>query len=230
MRKSLLALLTLLNIAVQAQNASDTVVYNPHDLFNPTFNLPAGNRFRSAKGIPGPEYWQNTASYLIHATFNEQDTSVTGDVTITYTNNSPDPLDYLWLQLDQNIFKPTSRAVAATKYPGDYFEILGGTSNGGYTITDVTITENQTTYRATPIVTDTRMQLRLDKPIQPKGGTASVKIKFHFNIPLDGAGRFGRQYTKNGVVYQIGQWYPRMCVYDEVEGWNTLPYMGLGEF
>ena len=231
MRKSLLALLTLLNIAtLQAQNAADTVSYNPHDLFNPTFNPPAGNKYRSAKGIPGPDYWQNTASYLIHATFNEQDTTVTGDVTISYTNNSPDPLDYLWLQLDQNIFKPNSRAVAATKYPGDYFEILGGTSNGGYTITDVTLTQNEQSYKATPIVSDTRMQLRLEKPIQPKGGTVSVKIKFHFNIPLDGAGRFGRQYTKNGVIYQIGQWYPRMCVYDEVEGWNTLPYMGLGEF
>ena len=55
-------------------------------------------------------------------------------------------------------------------------------------------------------------------------------MNFSFIIPLDGAGRFGRQYTKNGVIYQIGQWYPRMCVYDDVEGWNTLPYMGLGEF
>ncbi len=231
MRKFLLAFITLANIgAVQAQNTTDTVVYNPHDLFTPGFHMPAGNRFRSAKGIPGPDYWQNTASYLIHATFNEQDTSVTGDVTISYTNNSPDPLDYLWLQLDQNIFKPSSRAVAATKYPGDYFEILGGTSNGGYTITDVTLTQGETTYRTTPVVSDTRMQLRLDKPVPPKGGNIAVKLHFHFNIPLDGAGRFGRQYTKDGVVYQIGQWYPRMCVYDEVEGWNTLPYMGLGEF
>jgi hypothetical protein len=232
MRKSLLTLLTLLNIgALQAQNTSDTGgAYNPHDLFTPGFTPPAGNRFRSAKGIPGPDYWQNTASYLIHATFNEQDTSVTGDVTISYTNNSPDPLDYCWLQLDQNIFKPSSRAVAATKYPGDYFEILGGTANGGYTITDVTLTQGETTYRTNPVVSDTRMQLRLDKPVSPNGGKVAIKLHFHFNIPLDGAGRFGRQYTKNGVVYQIGQWYPRMCVYDEVEGWNTLPYMGLGEF
>jgi Peptidase family M1 domain len=232
MRKSLLAVLTLLNIgALHAQNPADTAgVYNPHDLFTPNFNLPTGNRFRSAKGIPGPDYWQNTASYLIHATFNEQDTSVTGDVTISYTNNSPDPLDYLWLQLDQNIFKPNSRAVAATKYPGDYFEILGDTSKGGYTLKDLTITQNETTYPTTPVISDTRMQLRLDKPVSPNGGKVAVKLHFHFNIPLDGAGRFGRQYTKNGVVYQIGQWYPRMCVYDEVEGWNTLPYMGLGEF
>jgi hypothetical protein len=74
------------------------------------------------------------------------------------------------------------------------------------------------------------MQIRLNTPMQPKGDKISVKINFSFAIPLDGAGRFGRQYTKNGVIYQIGQWYPRMCVYDDVEGWNTLPYMGLGEF
>ena len=232
MRRFILSLLTTLNVCVlYAQTATnDAAGYDPHGFFTQTFTMPAGNRFRSAKGIPGPDYWQNTASYLIHATFSERDTSVTGDVTITYTNNSPDPLDYLWLQLDQNIFKPSSRGVAATKYPGDYFEILGGTANGGYEITDVTIMQAERIYPATPIISDTRMQLRLDKPVSPKGGKVSVKMHFHFNIPLDGAGRFGRQYTKNGVIYQIGQWYPRMCVFDDVEGWNTLPYMGLGEF
>jgi hypothetical protein len=218
-------------ISMQAQNGTnDAAGYDPHDLFTQGFNFPAGNLYRSAKGIPGPDYWQNTASYLIHASLSEQDTSVSGDVTISYTNNSPDPLDYLWLQLDQNIFKASSRGVAATKYPGDYFEILGGVANGGYEIKDVAISQGEKTYTATPLLSDTRMQLRLDKPVSPKGGKVSVKIHFRFHIPLDGAGRFGRQYTKNGVVYQIGQWYPRMCVFDDVEGWNSLPYMGLGEF
>ncbi len=232
MKRFVLSSLTAMSICfLYAQTVTnDAAGYDPHSLFTQTFTMPAGNRFRSAKGIPGPDYWQNTASYLIHARFSERDTSVTGDVTITYTNNSPDPLDYLWLQLDQNIFKPSSRAVAATKYPGDYFEILGGAASGGYEIKDVTVTQGEKTYPVTPVVSDTRMQLRLDRPVSPKGGKVSVKMFFHFNIPLDGAGRFGRQYTKNGVVYQIGQWYPRMCVFDEVEGWNTLPYMGLGEF
>jgi len=232
MRRIILSFLTALNVCfLYAQTAiNDAPGYDPHSLFTQTFPMPAGNRIRSAKGVPGPDYWQNTASYLIHANFSERDTSVTGDVTIAYTNNSPDPLDYLWLQLDQNIFKPSSRGVAATKYPGDYFEILGGTVNGGYEITDVTIRQGEKIYPVTPIISDTRMQLRLDRPVSSKGGTVSVKMHFHFSIPLDGAGRFGRQYTKNGVVYQIGQWYPRMCVFDEVEGWNTLPYMGLGEF
>ena len=231
MKKKIFLCLQLLSSSfLYAQNGSvDTTPYNPHDLFVQNFNPPAGNSFRSAKGIPGASYWQNSANYLIHAFLNEKDTSVTGNVTITYTNNSPDKLDYLWLQLDQNIFEPSSRSVAATRYPGDYFFVLRK-NNGGYRIKDITITQRGKTYTAKPIVTDTRMQVRLNTPMLPKGDKISVKINFSFTIPLDGAGRFGRQYTKDGVVYQIGQWYPRMCVYDDVEGWNTLPYMGLGEF
>jgi hypothetical protein len=230
MKKILLLFLQFIFLySLYAQNGVDSSSYNPHNFFVQNFNPPAGNLFRSAKGIPGPSYWQNIASYLIHATLSEKDTSVTGDVTIYYTNNSPDELDYLWLQLDQNIFKPSSRAVAATQYPGNYFSVLDK-KNGGYQIKDVTITQNGKTYTVEPIVTDTRMQVRLNTPIHSKGGKVSMKINFRFVIPLDGAGRFGRQYTKNGVIYQIGQWYPRMCVYDDVEGWNSLPYMGLGEF
>jgi Peptidase family M1 domain len=212
-----------------AQNSTENAAYDPDDLFTQGFNPPAGNAFRSAKGTPGPLYWQNTASYLIHATLSEKDTSVSGDVTISYINNGPDQLDYVWLQLDQNIFNPSSRSVAATRYPGDYFSVLGN-KNGGYQIKDVTISQGGKSYTVEPILTDTRMQLRLNAPILPKGDKISIKVNYNFQIPLDGAGRFGRQYSKNGVIYQIGQWYPRMCVYDDVEGWNTLPYMGLGEF
>ena len=212
-----------------AQETDKSTKYNPQDFYLPSFNPTTGNVFRSAKGIPGPMYWQNKADYLIHATLNEKDTSIRGDVSISYTNNSPDQLEYLWLQLDQNIFESSSRSVAATKYPGDYFGVIGKV-NGGYHIKDVAIIQDGKTYTVLPIISDTRMQIRLNSPMQPKGGKISVKINFIFNIPLDGAGRFGRQYTKEGIIYQIGQWYPRMCVYDDVEGWNTLPYMGLGEF
>jgi len=74
------------------------------------------------------------------------------------------------------------------------------------------------------------MQVRLNSPIGAKGDNIDVKIAYSFVIPANGAGRFGRLYTRTGVVYQIAQWFPRMCVYDDVEGWNTLPYMGQGEF
>ncbi len=230
MKKLFFCCLQLVSIGfLSAQETDKNTKYNPTDFYLPSFNPSAGNVFRSAKGIPGPMYWQNKSDYLIHATLNEKDTSIAGDVSITYTNNSPDQLDYLWLQLDQNIFESSSRSVAATKYPGDYFAVIGKV-NGGYQIKDVTIIQGGKTYSVQPIISDTRMQVRLRTPMQPKGGKISVKINFSFNIPLDGAGRFGRQYTKEGVIYQIAQWYPRMCVYDDVEGWNTLPYMGLGEF
>ncbi|MEO7315680.1 MAG: M1 family metallopeptidase [Ginsengibacter sp.] len=212
-----------------AQNDSAKTGYQQHDLFVPHFNPPAGNEFRSAKGVPGPLYWQNTASYLIHATLSEKDTSIIGDVTISYTNNSPDELDYLWLQVDQNIFESTSRGAATTAYPGDYFGVKGQ-KDGGYKIKDITIIQNGKEFRVKPIITDTRMQIRLGTPMKSKGDKISVKINYEFLIPEDGAGRFGRQYMKRGVVYQVAQWYPRMCVYDEVEGWNTLPYLGQGEF
>jgi Peptidase family M1 domain len=226
---SILIILISFNFLYAQTTNTENTTYDPHDLFTQFFNPPAGNIYRSAKGTPGPQYWQNSASYLIRATLSEKDTSVTGDVTITYTNNSPDQLDYLWLQLDQNIFNPSSRSVAATRYPGNYFGVLGN-KDGGYKIKDVIVIQGGKSYAVEPIITDTRMQVRLNTPMMPKGDKILVKVNFSFIIPLDGAGRFGRQYTKNGVIYQIGQWYPRLCVYDDVEGWNTLPYMGLGEF
>ncbi|RKD90474.1 M1 family metallopeptidase [Mangrovibacterium diazotrophicum] len=231
MKKFLFVCLSFLNVGfLFAQNEiEDQSPYNPRDFFVQTFNPTDGNEYRSADGTPGPKYWQNQSDYLIHATLSEKDTTISGDVTITYTNNSPNRLEYLWLQLDQNIFKSDSRSVACTAYPGDYFGVLNKT-DGGYQIADVTVTQNGTTYTIQPIISDTRMQVRLNAPLQPEGGQVSVKINFSFRIPMDGAGRFGRQYTDDGVIYQIAQWYPRMCVYDDVEGWNTLPYMGLGEF
>jgi hypothetical protein len=212
------------------QNVTGTsVTYDPHDLFTQEFNLPTGNPYRSAIGAPGPMYWQNSASYLIHASLSEKDTSITGDVTITYTNNSPDKLDYLWLQLDQNIFNPSSRSAIASPVSGDPFGVLGN-DKGGYHITGVTVTHQGKSYKVQPIITDTRMQLRLNSPMAAKGDRISVKVNYNFLIPANGAGRFGRLYTNTGVVYQIAQWFPRICVYDDVEGWNTLPYMGFGEF
>ena len=231
MQKKLILFILLLNAGfLYSQNpANESSGYNPRDFHLSSFNSTAGNVFRSANGTPGPMYWQNSSDYIIHATLSEKDTTVFGDVTITYTNNSPDQLEYLWLQLDQNIFKTDSRSVAATRYPGDYFGVLGN-ANGGYQIKDVTISQGEKSYTVQPIITDTRMQIRLNTAMQPKGDQVSIKINFSFVIPINGAARFGQQDAKNGIIYQIAQWYPRMCVYDDIEGWNTLPYLGLGEF
>ncbi len=225
----LLCVLLLSQYILIAQNpVTGDVKYDPHDFYLPGFDPPAGNVYRSADGSPGPMYWQNRADYLIHATLSEKDTSVSGDVTITYTNNSPDQLDYLWLQLDQNLFNPASRGLAATAISGDRFD--GDGFEGGYHIADVTVTYKAATYKLDPVISDTRMQLRLKSPLKPEGDKIEIKVTYSFAIPAHGADRLGRLYTKNGVIYEIAQWYPRMCVYDDVEGWNTLPYLGLGEF
>ncbi|HEY9003034.1 MAG TPA: M1 family metallopeptidase [Mucilaginibacter sp.] len=223
-----LMLLIALNASAQT---TDSIKYDHQDLFGPiTWPVTSGNT-RSANGNPGEHYWQNRADYLIKATLNEaqQDTTINGEVTINYTNNSPDQLDHLWLQLDQNLFKPDSRGADVTPYYGDRFDVKGF-SRGGYHIETVSITYKNQTYNVEPVISDARMQVRLHSPLGAKGDKIQVKVKYYFAIPFYGADRMGRKKFKDGYVYEIAQWYPRMCVYDDVEGWNTLPYMGLGEF
>jgi len=225
--QKIILLLVLLagTVLVTAQNPQATNRYDHLDYYVPVFDPPAGNVYRSANGTPGPMYWQNSADYLIHATLSEQDTTVAGDVTITYTNNSPDKLDWLWLQLDQNLFKESSRGSVATPYPAKT-----GTANGGFHIGNVTVNYLGETYAVTPVISDTRMQLRLKKPLFPEGGALTIKMDFSFVIPVEGVERMGILQTENGPLYEVAQLYPRMCVYDDIEGWNTLPYMGRGEF
>jgi hypothetical protein len=214
-----------------AQTPTDTIKYNHQDLFGPiVWPMTSGDN-RSASGQPGPHYWQNRADYQIHATLDEaaQDTLIKGEVSINYTNNSPDNMDYLWLQLDQNLFRPDSRGAAVTPYTGDRFDVKGF-SRGGYHIASVSVTYKGQTYTVAPVITDARMQVRLNRPMGGNGDKIQVKVNYDFSIPFYGADRMGRKKFGQGYVYEIAQWYPRMCVYDDVEGWNTLPYMGLGEF
>jgi hypothetical protein len=105
-----------------------------------------------------------------------------------------------------------------------------GFNRGGYHIESVSVTYKGDTYTVDPVITDARMQVRLHKPMEGKGEKIEVKVNYSFSIPFYGADRMGRKKFKQGWVYELAQWYPRMCVYDDVEGWNTLPYMGLGEF
>ncbi len=230
MKKIILFCLCIFNIGwLLAQHPSgEKTVYNPLDFYVPSFNPPTANLYRSANGNPGPMYWQNNADYLIHATIDEKNKAVKGDVTIYYTNNSPDKLDYLWLQLDQNLFKDSSRGTLTTSVVGARFDSNG--FDGGFNITAATISSNGKIYPAKLIITDTRMQVQLASPLLPKGGKLSLKIDFSFSIPEHGSDRMGWMQTEKGMMYEIAQWYPRLCVYDDVEGWNTLPYMGVGEF
>ncbi|MBD0278531.1 MAG: M1 family metallopeptidase [Flavisolibacter sp.] len=202
--------------------------FNQHEAFDPNFYPQSGNEFRSAGGEPGPRYWQNRADYKINATLDTALHKITGDVEITYTNNSPDNLKFLWLQLDQNIYRKESRASATTTQTG------GRWANARFTEGEVikTLSIDVEGKKVTPeyTVSDTRMQVWLKQPLKAAGNKAKLNIAFEFIIPEYGTDRMGRLNTRNGMIYEVAQWFPRMAVYDDIQGWNTLPYLGAGEF
>jgi hypothetical protein len=208
--------------------------YDPHQAFDPNFLNEPGQPYRSGSGAPGPMYWQNRADYKIAVTLDTAKKEITGTVEITYTNNSPDELNYLWLQLDQNLFTPTSRGHYKTPIGGGRFgnvEFEGGDSIHSVTVESVQQGQKPAVSSSPEyVITDTRMQIRLKTPLKGKGEKIVIKIAYSFLVPPDGSDRMGRTETKNGRIYEIAQWYPRMCVYDEVEGWNIEPYLGAAEF
>jgi hypothetical protein len=214
-----LGLALLLSTAALAQSK-----YSAHELFHPLWNYGPVSPMRSAAGVPGPGYWQNSADYKIAVSLDDVANKITGDVEITYKNNSPDKLPFLWLQLDQNSFNTQSRGGKTTPISGGRFGNLA--FEGGYKIESVTIDGKPANF----IVEDTRMQIRLASPLAEKIGTAKIKIAYSFTSPENASDRMGIQQTKNGAIYTVAQWFPRVCVYDDIEGWNVLPYLGAGEF
>jgi len=202
--------------------------YDAKEAFNPQFYPYTGNDFRSASGEPGPKYWQNRADYKINCTLDTATNILNGDVEITYTNNSPDNLKFVWLQLDQNIYKKDSRASATTTETGGRW--ANNAFTDGYVIKAVSIDNSNKGYNPKYTVSDTRMQVWLQDALKASGGKIKMGIKFEFKVPQYGTDRMGRLNTKNGTIFQIAQWFPRLCVYDDVQGWNVLPYLGAGEF
>lgn len=201
---------------------ADTGIFSP-------LALPPANDFRRANGAPGPRYWQQRADYTIRATLDTALKRLSGQVTIRYTNNSPDTLDRVWMQLDQNLFRKGSVGsylnAQDTRFGGEGFD-------GGFEISSVTQSAAPVRGRkagpAAPLTTrvdDTMMELRLATPLPP-GGVTVLDLTYAFNVPEHGADRMGRE----GSLYELAQWYPRVCVYDDVNGWNTLQYLGQGEF
>jgi hypothetical protein len=224
--KKILFLATTVNLFCIFLSAQSN--YDQHEAFAPMFYPAYGDEFRSASGNAGPKYWQNSANYKISATLDDVNNSITGAVTISYKNNSPEKLPFVWLQLDQNIYKENSRSVAATAITGGRW--ANRNFDGGYDIRSVKVIYGGKEMDADYLISDTRMQIKLAKPIKASGDSIQFKIEYSFPIPEYGTDRMGRQKTKNGWIYEIAQWYPRMCVFDNVLGWNTLPYLGQGEF
>jgi len=214
-----------------AAPASD---YSYHEAFGPPFYTKNGTEFRAADGQPGAKYWQNRTDYSLAATLDDKSNLITGSEVLTYTNNSPQNLSFLWMQLDQNLFKLDSRGTAIVPPTGSRNWGRGEAFEAGYKIKSVKAVDAKGL--ATDVkflISDTRMQVFLPKQVTANGGNVKLKIEYSFVSPNYGSDRMGYlddKKSKNGKIYTVAQWYPRMCVYDDVMGWNTQPYTGPGEF
>jgi hypothetical protein len=208
--------------------------YDYHETFGPPFFTKNGSEYRAASGEPGPKYWQNRADYQLAAKLDDQTNEITGSEVLTYTNNSPQKLGFLWMQLDQNLFRLDSRGTAIVPLQGSRNWGRGEAFDAGDKIKSVKLLNPKGP--ATDLkflVTDTRMQVFLPKEVTANGGQVKLKIEYSFISPDYGSDRMGilgTKDSKNGKIFTVAQWYPRMCVYDDVEGWNTQPYTGPGEF
>jgi len=202
--------------------------YDQHKAFPAVFYPAGGNEFREASGTPGPKYWQNHADYKLNVTLDTAKHQVSGTAHITYTNNSPDGLPFLWLQVEQNIYREDSRGEATSPIEGGRFNNKVFTD--GDQIKGVYVIKNGKAEKVDYVIADTRMQIKLNDTLRNGGSKIEIKIDYAFNVPEYGTDRMGRKLYKNGWVYEIAQWYPRMEVYDDVTGWNVIPYMGASEF
>ena len=228
MRSHLFTILLAITTGVVTAQSPSPSRFDQHKAFDPIFYPSGSTVYRSAGGAPGEKYWTNRVDYAIHTTLDTAAHSLSGGVTVTYTNNSPDELPFLWLQLDQNIYREDSRGESTNPVTG------GRWSNKRFTdgdvIRSVTIIRDGKETKADFVISDTRMQIRLPEPLRGAGGAIHFRIDYSFSIPEYGTDRMGRQLAREGWIYEIAQWYPRMEVYDDVTGWNVLPYLGQGEF
>ena len=193
------------------------------------------NVFRTAAGAPGHEYYQNEADYVMSITLNDQQQKITGSETIKYHNNSPDKLEYLWIQLDQN-----KRAQNSDSYKIQTGNIKSISSRsilnmdpefeGGFNIMKVL---NKDGKPLSYTIHQTMMRINLEKPLKSKESFEfSIDWWYNINDRLEIGGRSGYEYfEKDGnYLYTIAQFFPRMCVYNDTEGWQNKQFLGSGEF
>ena len=196
------------------------------------------NEYRSASGVPGPAYYQQQADYKMDIELDDENQRIYGAETITYYNNSPDDLAYLWLQLDQNIREADSPAkekngdvVPIAYSPGNFAnKYLVPNFNGGFKIQYVKDSKGKD---LPYIINQTMMRIDLPEPLK-NGEQLSFSIKWWFNIPDHTVNRARSGYEHfpedGNNAYVIAQFFPRMCVYSDVEGWQNYQFWGNGEF
>jgi hypothetical protein len=198
--------------------------------------LPTPNEFRTASGAPGNHYYQQKADYKMNITIDDETQKLMGVETITYTNNSPDQLNYLWLQLDQNIYSENSDSKLIEIEKMEDFKSVGDIRkkffnyDGGFKIETITTTSGQ---KMKYFINKTMMRIDLDKPLMSKT-SVSFQIKWWYNINdrMAVGGRSGYEYFEKdkNYLYTIAQFFPRMCVYNDVTGWQNKQFLGRGEF
>lgn len=211
----------------------------PKDPFKQLDDLwPTPDAARRASGAPGPGYWQQRADYVIDVELDEAKHRITGRETITYHNRSQDTLDYLWLQLDQNLLDPKMIAAQSRTAPGfsglsfkklDAM-LLRRKFDGGHKITAV---KDAAGKPLKYVVVQTMMRVIPPTPLKPgKSITFSVEWNYNINDTAKISGRTGYEYFKEDKnhLYAIAQWFPRMCAYTDVTGWQNKQYLGTGEF
>jgi hypothetical protein len=237
MKRILVSLVALATLGLSAQNVNTSKFRQLGQ------ELPTPNVYRTASGAPGHEYYQQQADYDMSITLDDETQRIYGEETITYTNNSPDELRYLWVQLDQNMRAQNSMTQQIqtggifndrTGTPQTAFNQLKNSQfydfDGGFKL-DYVQTTSGSNLRYT--INNTMMRVDLPSPLR-KGQSFSFKIKWWFNINdrMDIGGRSGYEYFEedDNYLYTIAQFFPRMAVYNDVEGWQNKQFLGQGEF
>ena len=232
-----ISLLLFSNSVLSQRLQTEQINTNKFRQLNQEFSSP--NMFRTASGAPGPAYYQQQADYKINIELDDLNKKIYGDEIVTYTNNSPDQLDYLWVQLDQNIrskdspslIRDSSKLVEPAYIPNSFDDdFLKKPFDGGFNINHVRGIDNK------PLdyfINQTMMRIDLPEPLKT-GQSFSFKVKWNYNINnrLEDRGRSGYETfpSDDNRAYTIAQFFPRMCVYDEVEGWQNYQFWGDGEF
>ena len=198
--------------------------------------LATPNTYRTASGAPGHEYWQQRADYKIDITLDDDTQRIYGTETVTYYNNSPDVLNYLWIQLDQNVREQSSLADRSAdmnfneRMSSYYLRRFHNDYDGGFKL-DYVRDANDNNLDHT--INFTMMRIDLPQPLKP-GGNFTFKVKWWYNINdrSKDFGRSGMEYfpEEDNYIYTIAQFYPRMAVYSDFEGWQNKQFIGSGEF
>ena len=203
-------------------------------IFRAIDEWPDANRYRGASGAPGPEYWQQQVDYVIETTLDTAEHVVSGTERIAYHNNSPDVLDYLWVQLDQNVRSLEHSRAYQTRQalPEEISErarrFLGATQfDGGHEIGRVQFVSGGELLDADYRINGTLMKVHLLETLEP-GEAVELEIDWSFRVPDWGRG--GKEQVSDGWIYELAQWFPRLAVYDDVNGWQTDQFLGRGEF